>query len=83
MWETLKNSKKGTLIISDQVVIANEFNNYFSSIGQSKAEVIPKIDKGFSKFLSPPSMHSFADFPTDPLEIIEELKDLKTKPLRR
>jgi len=37
--------KKENLIISDQVIIANEFNNYFSSIGQSKAEAIPKIDK--------------------------------------
>jgi len=35
---------KENLIISDQVIIAKEFNKYFSSIGQSKAEAIPKIE---------------------------------------
>jgi len=58
---------------------ANEFNKYFSSIGQSKAEVIPKIEKDFSKFLPPPSMHSFAYFPTDPVELMEELERLENK----
>ena len=71
--------KKENLIISDQVLIANEFNKYFSSIGQSKAEAIPKIDKDFSEFLPPPSMHSFAYFPTDPVEIMEELERLENK----
>ena len=28
--------KKENLVISDQVIIANEFNKYFSSIGQSR-----------------------------------------------
>ena len=32
--------KKENLIISDQVLIANEFNKYFSSICQSKAKAI-------------------------------------------
>ena len=66
-------------IISDQVIIANEFNKYFSSIGQSKAEAIPKIDKDFSEFLPPSSIQSFSYFPTDPVEIMEELERLKTK----
>ena len=71
--------KKENLIISDQVIIANEFNKYVSSIGQSKAEAIPKVDKDFSKFFPPSSMHSFAYFPTDPSEIMEELERLKNK----
>ena len=61
--------KKENLIISDQVIIANEFNKYFSSIGQSKAEAIPKIDKDFSEFLPPSSIHSIAYFPTDPVKL--------------
>ena len=28
--------KKENLVISDQVIITNEFNKYFSSIGQSR-----------------------------------------------
>ena len=71
--------KKENLIISDQVIIANEFNKYFSSIGQSKAEAIPKVDKDFSEFLPAPSIHYFAYFPTDPVEIMEELERLKNK----
>jgi len=48
--------KKENLIISDQVLIANEFYKYFSSIGQSKAEALFKvIDKDFSEFFPPPS----------------------------
>ena len=75
----IDSTKKENLIISDQVIIANEFNKNFSSIGQSKAEVIPKIEKDFSKFLPPPSMHSFAYFPTDPVELMEELERLENK----
>ena len=74
--------KKENLIISDQVIIANKFNKYFSSYGQSKAEAIHKVDKDFSEFLPPSSIHSFACFPTDPVEIMEELERLETKPLR-
>ena len=50
--------KKENLIISDQVIIANGFNKYFSSIGLSQAEAIPKVDKDFSEFF-PPSLHAF------------------------
>ena len=71
--------KKENLIISDQVLIANEFNKYFSTIGQSKAEANPKVDKDFSEFLPSLSVHSFACFPTDPVEIMEELERLENK----
>jgi len=44
--------KKENLIIPDQVIIANKFNKYFPSIGQSKAEAIPKIfSTSFHAFL--------------------------------
>ena len=75
--------KKENLIISNQVNQAfywdNEFNKYSLSIGQSKAEAIPKVDKDFSEFLPPSSIHSCAYFPTDPVEIMEELERLKNK----
>ena len=49
--------KKENLSISDQVIIANEFNKYFLSIGQSKAEAIPKVIKIFpNSFRPPPSI---------------------------
>ena len=66
-------------MFSPRVKISNEFNKYFSSIGQSKAEAIPKVDKDFLEFLPPLSLHSFAYFPTDPLEIMEELERLENK----
>ena len=71
--------KKKHLIISDQVLIANELNKCFSSIGQSKAEAFPKTDKDFSEFLSPPAKHCFACFPAYPVEIMEELERLEKK----
>ena len=74
--------QKEKLIITDQVIIANTFNKYFSSYGQSKAIAIHKVDKDFSEFLPPSPTHSFACFPTDPVEIMEELERLETKPLR-
>ena len=49
------------------------------SVGQSKAEAILKVDKDFSEFLPPSSMHSFAYFPTDPVEIMEDLERLENK----
>ena len=75
--------KKENLIISNQVNQAfywdNEFNKYSLSIGQSKAEAVSKIDKDFSEFLPPSSIHSFAYFPTDPVEIMEKLERLENK----
>ena len=47
---------KEQLIISDQVLITNEFNKYFSSIGQCKAEAFHKVDNDFSEFLPLPFM---------------------------
>ena len=70
----IESIKKENLIISDQVIISNEFNKYF----WSKAEAIPQVDKDFSEF-PPPCMHSFANFPTDPVEIMEELERLENK----
>ena len=35
--------------------------------------------KLFLKFFPPPSMHSFAYFPTDPVELMEELERLENK----
>ena len=58
----IQSIKKKNLIISNQVLIANEFNKYFSSIGQSKAEAIPEIDKDLSEFLPPPNMQGWAKF---------------------
>ena len=46
---------------------------------KSKAEAISKVDKDFSEFLPPSSIHSFAYFPTDPVEIMEELERLENK----
>ena len=58
---------KEQLIISDQVLITNEFNKYFSSIGQCKAEA-------FHFRISSTSLHAY--FINEPVEIMEELERL-------
>ena len=67
---------KEQLIISDQVLITNEFNKYFSSIDQCKAEAFHKVDNDFSEFLPPP-LHAY--FTNEPVEIMEELERLINK----
>ena len=74
-----RSSMKIDSIKKEKVIIANEFNKYVSSIGQSKEVAIPKIDKDVLESLPPPSMHFFAYFPTDPVEIMEELERLENK----
>ena len=65
--------------VTDNVQIANEFNKYFSSIGQVKADNIPYTNKRFQDFLPPPSQNSFVFFSTDPIEVMEELEKLQNK----
>ena len=52
----IKNTDK---VLSDKSSIANEFNNYFGSIGQKIANKIPKGTKAYQCFLCPEVQHRF------------------------
>jgi len=54
----------------DPDVMANAFNNYFSSIAQSLAEKVPNSQCSFSEYLNPPMPCSFGLTPTTPEEIL-------------
>ena len=66
--------------ISDSNSIANSFNNFFSKIGQSLSDKIPRTDKHFSEYIS--RFHSNEKFTfreaTD-IEVLKAINKLKNK----
>ena len=81
--KNIKSIKKKLYPSSDQVLIADEFNKYFSVVGLIKVEGLPQEYKSFTKFPHPPSLNTFASLsvPTNPVsvEFTEELEKLKNK----
>jgi hypothetical protein len=71
---TLKDKKVGRCTKS----IAEAFNAYFSSIGQSLDQNIPTSSKSFKDFLSPPQSCSMFLRPTTYIEISDLIKDLNS-----
>jgi Reverse transcriptase (RNA-dependent DNA polymerase) len=51
-------------------IMANKFNNYFTSIAHSLAEKIPKSSESFKRYMQPPLPNSFVLTPTSPEEIL-------------
>ena len=67
----------GKLLTSQDV--ADKFNQYFSSIGESIASKIPtSSNNSFESYLTQPNIQSMSFFPTNPLEIIKLSHTLKT-----
>ena len=93
-WETLNealNKKKGrskveSLLINeekifDQSKIANEFNDYFATIGNVTAETVNFTNHSFREFLEPPCENSFFMshiFEADIIDALQELEDKKS-----
>ena len=71
---TLKDKK----VVRCTKSIAEAFNAYFSSIGQSLDQNIPNSSKSFKDFLSPPQSCSMFLRPTTYTEISDLLKDLNS-----
>ena len=65
--------------VSDNQIIANSFNTFFSSIGDSVANSIPYVNKNFKSYLSGKVNRSFFMGPTDPEEINKIIGFLKPK----
>ena len=66
----------GTLI-SDQKVIANKFNSYFTNVAFELNKNIPKSNNVFQDYLKNPNEHSFYVNETNPHEISLIIDDLK------
>ena len=77
---TLCNSfKVNDETITDPVLIANEFNKYFTSVGQDLSEKIPKGKHNMDHWLKNKNMHNLFLSPTDPNEINSIIGKLKSK----
>ena len=93
LWDILKNSvgmssKSNTILeingkeglLSDKLEIADEFNEYFSSIGEKKADSVPYPETGsFRDYLPPPCTESIFLHPTSQLEIYDIVTCLESK----
>ena len=65
------------LSITDPSEIANTFNDYFSSIGETLQSKIHSSYLHFSKYLSNPNIHSFFLSPTNKTEVMNLISNLK------
>lgn len=64
---------------SDKFTIANKFNDYFVNIGKDLSKTIPEISGSFSDYLKHiKPTNSFFIKPTDSLEIIDIVQNLKS-----
>ena len=64
-------------IISDDHIIANGFNSFFTSIAGELLKKIPKVKKTFDAFLTKSNAKTFFLSLTTPEEVLNELKTSK------
>ena len=69
--------KKGHHIIHDKKDIANEFNTYFTSIGNNIDDKIPHSEKNFKDYLTNQHANQFRLTLTTPLEITKIIISIK------
>jgi len=65
--------------ISDKSIIANEFCNFFSTIGQKYANEIPNSQFNYDYYMNNKQQASMFMSPTDPYEIVKMIDLLKRK----
>jgi hypothetical protein len=65
------------LKITDNEVIAEKFNNYFTGIAHNLSAKIPTTKNTYMDYLSPPPLNSFAISPTSPDELLMLNRTLK------
>ena len=63
--------------ITDPLMIANAFNNYFANVGKNLAKLIPHIEKSHSDYLKSPLPDSFFNYPVTTFEMESEMSKLK------
>ena len=65
-------------LVTDPDLMADTFNAYFTGLAQVLSDKIPPSEKHFRTFMPPSSINSFVLLPTNPLELININKTLKT-----
>ena len=63
--------------ITDPTHIANTFNSFFSSVGETLQSKIHSSHLSFTRYLKNPNIHSFFISPTDSTEIYNLISNLK------
>jgi len=65
--------------VSDKSIMANKFNEYFGNIGNDLAKKIPKLSESYSDYINHiQPINSFFSKPTDSVEIIDIVQNLKS-----
>ena len=75
----IKQIVVNNVTITDNIEIANQFNQHFSSIGPSLAATVPQSSKHFSDFLPPPAERSFFMEPISQFTMQKYILCLKPK----
>ena len=63
--------------ITDPIEIAENFNNFFTSIGANIQKIIPPTKKTFTDYLKKPNSENFIIVPTTSDEISDLIHNLK------
>lgn len=76
----VKEMKIGDHVTSDQTIIANKFNEYFTNIGLNLASKIPESNHSYADVISEKYTinHSMYIEPTDEFEVIDISRNLKS-----
>ena len=75
----VKELKVGEEIITDKLKISNEFNKFFSEVGEKTGEEIAEVDKDPMSYMRGEPPDSLYLYPTSNKEIIKMIKQLKKK----
>ena len=81
IWTKTKSSGPISISIGDSVtsepeVVANHFNDFFTSIADSIRETIPPTNRNFTDFLHNRNIHSMFLAPSTPEEVIKVINSL-------
>jgi hypothetical protein len=74
----IKEMKINDNIVTDNNILANKFNSFFANIGPSLAQKIPTVNGDISDYLTGDFQKSIFISGTDPSEIINIVKALKS-----
>src|SRR5688572_16465383 len=74
----IKEIKLEDDLVNDPETMAAKFNEYFTGLAQVLSDKIPPSEKHFRSFMPPSSVNSFVLLPTNPLELINITKTLKS-----
>ena len=65
--------------VTNAIEIADNFNNFFASIGKKTVEKVNSTEKSFKDYLPPAACNSLMFIPTDPVEVLEIIETMSNK----